>query len=160
MCCQEDDSEVAPGGARLLSQGLTDQPVPDLPSGPPLVHSSLGESLEFSQVGESSQASQSLEVSRVEKPRHKSKGRQIPNRFIQDLAWRCCQLKSTLGFESLESIDLQEEEPSPELLEPFRDLGVFLVEDVEEGILDEESSADMYVEGTRRFDEPTTAIDE
>jgi len=84
--CQEDDSEVAPDGVSLLSQGLIAQPVSDLPSGPSPVHSSLGESLGFSQIGQSSQASQSLKVSQVEKPRHKSKGKQIPNRFIQDLA--------------------------------------------------------------------------
>src|SRR5262249_10776398 len=41
-------------------------------------------------------------------------------------------------------------------------LGVFVIEDVEGESPDEEGEdiTGMYVEGTRRFDEPTTAVDE
>src|SRR5262249_15498628 len=91
----EEDSEVVPGGARLLFQGLADQPVPDLPSGPLFVHNSLDESLGVSQVSQSGEYSHSMRVSQIEKLKRKLKGKQVPNRFIQDLAGKCCQLKST-----------------------------------------------------------------
>src|SRR5262249_51355174 len=43
-------------------------------------------------------------------PTRKARGRQVPRRFVQDLAWRCFQLNSVPGFEQLGGIELCEEE--------------------------------------------------
>jgi len=155
----EEDPEVAPGGARLPFQGLTDQPILDLSLDPSSVHSSLAESLGTSPYGQSSVHSQDLGLGRVGKPGGKMKGQHISSSFVQHLAWKCCKLKSVPGFVHLESINLEEEE-SPEPVELASDLGVYLIEDLEEGSPDEEDTTGIYVEGTKRFDEPTAAVDE
>src|SRR5262249_55082545 len=95
-------------------------------------------------------------------PTRKARGRQVPRRFVQDLAWRRCQLSSVPGFEQLGSIELHEEDDEEESGVALDDLGVFVFEDVEGEPLDqeEEDLTEKYMEGTRRFDEPTAAVDE
>src|SRR5262249_11667165 len=135
----DSTSVEAPSWAVLHQLEIETPRVPDPPKGPPFVHSPFANS-QF-EVGQSSQSNESLGSRRSKEPfrkctlpcpppKRKSRGRQVPNHFVQELAWRCCQLQEIPGFEELEKIDLHEEdEEEAEDLEG--DLGVFVIENVE-----------------------------
>src|SRR5262249_17759200 len=149
-------SEGAPDWAVLRPEDIEIHAVSGPPEGPPSVNSHVQESVDSSQVEEPFRRG----TTACPSPKRKAKGKQVPDHFVHELAWKCCQLKAIPRFSEMEKVDLQEEE-CEESMELRDDLGVYIVEDSErEMSSEEEDTTGMYVKGTKQFDEPMAAIDE
>ncbi|MQM14451.1 hypothetical protein Taro_047384 [Colocasia esculenta] len=123
--------------------------------GPSPVHTSLG-------LGSSLGLGLGLEESCPSQPRiQKEKGRQVPARYVLALAEKCAELSRVPEF--LEELTLVE----TNFIEGDSvddGLGVYLLDFDEENEprdlgLEEDDLVSAYVDGTKRFDEPTMAID-
>ncbi|MQM04980.1 hypothetical protein Taro_037780, partial [Colocasia esculenta] len=149
---------------RLLPKaglGFHPDPVHPDPFIPP-VNSGLDSSLE-SGLEASLESGLSLGESSSSQPCvRKEKGRQVPARFVVALAERCVKLSQVPEFledPALVETDFEEGDSEDD------GLGVYLLDFNEEGEsgdpgLGEEDPVSSYVDGTKRFDEPTMAADE
>src|SRR5262249_49870070 len=125
----------------------------------------VAESSQSSQVAESSQASQSSQLNQLELLQSGVAPSKLQAKFqyyLQAVARRCSALSEVSDFMK-NSITLQED-----LLEDADDtqatLGVYEIdvdkECPENELEEEEDPASQYVSGVKRFDEPTSAVEE